>query len=154
MYVSKCIYADDNSAIALATQAAAIIQEKQNSQIFNNTFQNSDLFPQLKKPISLDVQNVPVRNLLQIMADITKQNMIISGSVNGNMTLRLHNIPWGQALSIILQTQGLAKQQIGNVLLIAPVIELACSCCSRIPSTTTIDRFGSFTIYFNTHSIW
>lgn len=116
--------ADDDSAITLATQTAAIIQEKQNTQIFNTTLHNSDLFAQLKKPISLNVQNVPVRNLLQIMADVTKQNIIISGTVTGNITLRLHNVPWGQALSVILQTQGLTKQQIGNVIFIAPMTEI------------------------------
>lgn len=122
---STCFASDENSAIALASQTAALLQQKQSSQLFNTSFQNDALLPELKKSISLDVQNIPVRNLLQLMADLTKQNMIISSTVTGNITLRLHNIPWVQALTVILQTQGLAKQQIGNVIVIAPVAEIA-----------------------------
>lgn len=125
LYLSQTYATDDSSAIALAQQATAIIQQKQNLQLLNQTLPNSDLFPQFNKHIALDVQNVPVRNLLQHMAQLTQQNMIISGSVNGNITLHLKNISWGQALSVILQTQALTKQQIGNVILIAPVAEIA-----------------------------
>lgn len=124
LYCSQCHATDDSSTIALAQQTAALLQQKQNLQLLNQSLPNSDLFPQFKKSISLDVQNVPVRNLLQHMAELTQQNMIISGSINGNITLHLKNISWGQALSVILQTQALTKQQIGNVILIAPVAEI------------------------------
>ncbi len=125
MYFPSIYATDDSSTITLAKQTTAILQQKQNAQIFHPSFNENDLSPLLKKPISLDVQNVPVRNLLQHLADLTQQNMIINGTVNGNITLHLNNISWAQALSVILQTQGLAKQQLGNVILIAPIAEIA-----------------------------
>ena len=75
--------------------------------------------------LSLNFQNVEVRALLQVIADFTNLNIITSDSVNGNLTLRLKDVPWDQALDIILQAKGLDMRKNGNVILIAPKDELA-----------------------------
>jgi type IV pilus assembly protein PilQ len=75
--------------------------------------------------LSLNFQNVEVRAVLQVIADFTGLNIITSDSVAGNLTLRLKDIPWDQALDIIMQTKGLDMRKNGNVVLIAPREELA-----------------------------
>ncbi len=76
------------------------------------------------KRISLNFQDISIRSVLQLLADFTHTNMVVSDSVNGNMTLRLEDVPWDQALNIIMSTRGLDKRQMGNVMLIAPKSEL------------------------------
>ena len=75
--------------------------------------------------LSLNFQNIEIRSLLQIIADFSDFNVVTSDTVQGSVTLRLKNVPWDQALDIILQSKGLDKRRSGNVLLIAPKEELA-----------------------------
>ncbi len=75
--------------------------------------------------LSLNFQNIEVRAVLQLIADFTGVNMVTSDAVTGNVTLRLKNVPWDQALDIILKTKGLDKRQKGNVMLVAPTADLA-----------------------------
>ncbi len=75
--------------------------------------------------LSLNFQNVEIRNVLQVIADFTGLNIIASDSVNGSITLRLKDVPWDQALDIILQTRNLTMKREGNVVLISPSDELA-----------------------------
>jgi type IV pilus assembly protein PilQ len=75
--------------------------------------------------LSLNFQNIEVRAVLQLIADFTGINMVTSDTVSGNLTLRLKNVPWDQALDIVLKTKGLAKRVSGNVMLIAPTEEIA-----------------------------
>jgi type IV pilus assembly protein PilQ len=75
--------------------------------------------------ISLSFQSVDIRSLLQIIADVAGTNMIVSDSVNGQIAMRLQNVPWDQALDIILRTKGLGMRRQGNVMLVAPVDEIA-----------------------------
>jgi type IV pilus assembly protein PilQ len=75
--------------------------------------------------LSLNFQNVEVRAVLQVIADFTGLNIITSDTVTGNLTLRLKDVPWDQALDIMLQAKGLGKRQTGNVILIAPRDEIA-----------------------------
>lgn len=75
--------------------------------------------------LSLNFQSIEVRSLLQVIADFTGFNVVTSDSVTGTVTLRLKDVPWDQALDIILQAKGLDRRKIGNVLLIAPKDELA-----------------------------
>jgi type IV pilus assembly protein PilQ len=75
--------------------------------------------------LSLNFQNVEVRAVPQVIADFTGLNIITSDTVGGNLTLRLKDVPWDQALDIILQSKGLSKRKNGNVVLIAPTDELA-----------------------------
>lgn len=75
--------------------------------------------------ISLSFQSVEIRSLLQIIADVAGTNMVVSDSVNGEIAMRLQNVPWDQALDIILRTKGLGMRRQGNVMMIAPVAEIA-----------------------------
>ena len=75
--------------------------------------------------LSLNFQDIPVRAVLQLIADFTSLNVVVSDSVDGNLTLRLKNVPWDQALDIILKAKGLSKRESGNVLLVAPSEEIA-----------------------------
>lgn len=75
--------------------------------------------------LSLNFQNIDVRAVLQLIADFTGLNIVTSDTVQGNLTLRLKNVPWDQALDIILKSKGLAMRQIGNVIQIAPTEEVA-----------------------------
>ncbi len=75
--------------------------------------------------LSLNFQNIDVRSLLQVIADFTNFNIVTSDSVSGTVTLRLKDVPWDQALDIILQAKGLGMKRSGNVLQIAPKEELA-----------------------------
>lgn len=78
-----------------------------------------------QQPISLNFQDVPVRQLLQILAEENGLNLVASESVTGNITLRLENVPWERALETILRVKGLAKRIDGNILIVAPADELA-----------------------------
>jgi type IV pilus assembly protein PilQ len=75
--------------------------------------------------LSLNFQNIEVRALLQVIADFTNFNVVTSDTVTGNVTLRLKDVPWDQALDIIMQSKGLGVRKSGNVLWIAPKDELA-----------------------------
>jgi len=75
--------------------------------------------------LSLNFQDIEVRSVLQLLADFTGLNLVVSDSVEGNLTLRLKNVPWDQAMSIILKTKGLDQRKAGNVILIAPTDEIA-----------------------------
>jgi type IV pilus assembly protein PilQ len=75
--------------------------------------------------LTLNFQDIAVRAVLQLLADASGQNIVVSDSVNGSVTLRLQNVPWDQALAIILQTKGLGDRKEGNVILVAPQAELA-----------------------------
>jgi len=77
------------------------------------------------KKLSLNFQDIEVRSVLQLLADFTGLNIVVSDSVTGNLTLRLKNVPWDQALDIILRSKGLAKRRNGNVIFVAPQQELA-----------------------------
>jgi type IV pilus assembly protein PilQ len=82
-------------------------------------------FPYTGDKLSLNFQDIEVRSVLQLIADFTGLNLVASDTVNGSITLRLQNVPWDQALDLILKTKGLDKRQIGNVLLVAPADEIA-----------------------------
>lgn len=75
--------------------------------------------------LSLNFQKIEVRAVLQLLADVTEKNLVASDTVGGNVTLRLKNVPWDQALDIILKARGLGKRDIGNVMMVAPIEEIA-----------------------------
>ncbi len=75
--------------------------------------------------LSLNFQDIEVRSVLQLIADFTGTNIVVSDTVSGNLTLRLQNVPWDQALDIILKTKGLAMRKNGDVMLVAPSEEIA-----------------------------
>ena len=75
--------------------------------------------------LSLNFQNIEVRSVLQVIADFTGLNIITSDTVTGNLTLRLKDVPWDQAMDIIMQNKGLSMRKTGNVILVAPAEEVA-----------------------------
>jgi type IV pilus assembly protein PilQ len=75
--------------------------------------------------LTLNFQEIETRAVLQLLADASGQNIVVSDSVNGNVTLRLQNVPWDQALDIVLRTKGLDKRRQDNVIIVAPQEELA-----------------------------
>lgn len=74
--------------------------------------------------LSFDFQDIQVRSVLQLIANFTDSNLVVSDAVQGRITLRLQDVPWDQALDLILKAQGLGKRRIGNVLLVAPAQEI------------------------------
>ncbi len=76
------------------------------------------------KKLSLNFQDIEVRSVLQLLADFTDKNIVVSDSVKGNITLRLKDVPWDQALDIVLESKGLAMRNNGNVIWVAPAVEL------------------------------
>lgn len=85
----------------------------------------ADAFTYTGEKLSLNFQDIEVRSVLQLIADFTDLNLVASDTVQGSITLRLQNVPWDQALDLVLKTKGLDKRQVGNVLLVAPADEIA-----------------------------
>lgn len=85
----------------------------------------ADTFMYTGEKLSLNFQDIEVRSVLQLIADFTSLNLVASDTVSGRITLRLQNVPWDQALDLVLKTKRLDKRQIGNVLLVAPADEIA-----------------------------
>jgi type IV pilus assembly protein PilQ len=81
-------------------------------------------FPYTGNKLSLNFQNIEVRNVLQVLADFTEFNLITTEAVGGNITLRLNDVPWDQALDLILKSKGLGQRKSGNVVWIAPTAEI------------------------------
>ncbi len=105
--------ADDQYVINIKPLTQQELEEKKNEFAF------------VGDRLSLNFQNIPVRNVLQLIADFTQLNLVASDTVTGSITLRLDNVPWDQALDIVLKTKGLDKRQMGNVLMVAPAAEIA-----------------------------
>ncbi len=89
--------------------------------------------------LSLNFQNTDVRSVLQVIADFTGKNIITSDSVSGNLTLMLKDVPWDQAFDIILQSKGLGKREIGNVIWVAPKDELLAQEKAELESKRSIE---------------
>lgn len=87
--------------------------------------QKNERFSFVGEKLSLNFQDIEVRKVLEIIADFTELNLVASDTVSGNITLRLENVPWDQALELVLKSKGLDKRQSGNVLLVAPAAEIA-----------------------------
>ncbi len=100
-------------AVAVAPEEADIVE-----QLFENRNYDGDR-------VTFNFQDIPVRSVLQLIADVSDLNIVVSDSVTGNVTLRLTNVPWDQALDLVLDTKNLDKRQNGNVIWIAPAGEIA-----------------------------
>ena len=94
------------------------------------------------KQISLNFQDVPVRTILQIIADYNDMNLVTTDSVAGNMTIRLDGVPWDQALEMILKIRGLGKRMEGNILLVAPADELAVREAQELKAQQEVDKLA------------
>ncbi len=108
-------YQADNVYTIEIAQITKIEEEKRRKNKFGFTGER----------LSLNFQDIEVRSVLQLLADFTGLNLVVSDSVEGNLTLRLKNVPWDQAMDIILKTKGLAQRKAGNVILVAPTDEIA-----------------------------
>ncbi|WP_341780803.1 type IV pilus secretin PilQ [Ectopseudomonas mendocina] len=89
------------------------------------THRKADRFAYSGEKLSLNFQDIDVRSVLQLIADFTDLNLVASDTVRGNITLRLQNVPWDQALDLVLKTKGLDQRKVGNVLMVAPADEIA-----------------------------
>ena len=89
--------------------------------------------------LSLNFQNIEVRSVLQVIADFTGLNIITSDSVTGNLTLRLKDVPWDQAMDIIMKNKGLTMRKTGNVILVAPAEEVAAKDKAQLEAMQAID---------------
>ncbi len=98
--------------------------------------------------LSLNFQDIEVRSVLQLIADFTGLNLVASDSVAGKITIRLQNVPWDQALDIILKTKGLGKRQNSNVILIAPAEELAAREKIEIQSNRQAEQLAPLSTQF------
>jgi type IV pilus assembly protein PilQ len=111
--------AASNSRAVGATSAAAVATTAQASA------QASAERSYGGRPVTFNFQDVPVRTVLQLIAELSDLNIVASDSVTGNVTLRLINVPWDQALDIVLQAKSLDKRRSGNVVWVAPQSEIA-----------------------------
>ncbi|MFC6670217.1 type IV pilus secretin PilQ [Marinobacterium aestuariivivens] len=84
-----------------------------------------DRFPYTGEKIDLNFQSVEIRSVLQIIAEVAEMNLVVGDEVGGNITLRLKNVPWDQALDLVLKTNGLAKREVGNVMLVGSASTIA-----------------------------
>ncbi|HBD10959.1 MAG TPA: type IV pilus secretin PilQ, partial [Porticoccaceae bacterium] len=105
--------ADDQYVVSIKKLTREELEEKKSQ------------FEFVGEKLSLNFQDIEVRSVLQLIADFTELNLVASDTVTGNITLRLENVPWDQALEIVLKAKGLDKRQEGNVLLVAPAVEIA-----------------------------
>ncbi len=108
-------YQSDNQFTVEIRETTKEEQEQRKKQEFGYTGER----------LSLNFQDIEVRSVLQLLADFTGINIVVSDTVSGSLTLRMQNVPWDQALDIVLKTKGLAKRDNGNVMLIAPSEEIA-----------------------------
>lgn len=123
----------DKARLVIATLDSFTYSYQQVDQVFHLVVQKSAADQQqsaataqyVGRAISLNFQDIPVRTVLQIIADYNGFNLVTSDSVTGNITLRLDGTPWDQALDIVLKVRGLDKRMDGNILMIAPSDELA-----------------------------
>ncbi|MFK7829631.1 MAG: type IV pilus secretin PilQ [Congregibacter sp.] len=105
--------ADNEYVVSIKPLTAKEVEERRNE------------FAYVGERISLNFQDIEVRAVLQLIADFTELNLVASDTVDGRITLRLKNVPWDQALELVLKTKGLDKRQVGNVLMVAPAAEIA-----------------------------
>lgn len=104
------------SAYQLGSQTMISVRHEAANAVAENPMQS--------KRLSMDFQNISVRDALQVIADFTHQNIVVSNSVTGTVSIRLKNEPWEEAFKVILESQGLAVKHIGNILWVAPANQI------------------------------
>lgn len=111
-------YQSGNDLIIEVSEVAAITQEAEEVEFFQDkTYEGTR--------VTFNFQDIPVRSVLQLIADVSDLNIVVADNVSGNLTLRLTNVPWDQALQIILDARNLDKRENGNVIWIAPAADIA-----------------------------
>ncbi len=119
---------------SIVTLAVTPLSKEEVEQSKNTTYAG--------KPISLDFQDVPVRQVLQIIAQVNGFNLVTTDTVNGNVTISLSGVPWDQALDMILKIRGLDKRLEGNILLIAPTEELTARETQQLQSKQQVQNLA------------
>jgi len=122
---------EENGIITLAVTP---LSQEEVQQSKNTTYEG--------KPISLDFQDVPVRQVLQIIAQVNGFNLVTTDTVSGNVTISLSGVPWDQALDMILKIRGLDKRLEGNILLIAPTEELSARETQQLQSKQQVQNLA------------
>jgi len=107
--------------------------------------QNIDTTPIKNNLLSFDFQDIEIRTLLQLIANNSNLNFIISDTVKGNITLTLKNVTWQQALNIVLQSHGLASHHVGNVMYISTIEEITSNETKQLQSDETLSSLGPLT---------
>lgn len=123
---------DDNGVVTIAVTP---LTKEEVQQAKNTTYEG--------KPISLDFQDVPVRQVLQIIAQVNGFNLVTTDTVSGNVTISLSGVPWDQALDMILKIRGLDKRLEGNILLIAPTEELTARETQQLQSKQQVQNLAT-----------
>jgi len=103
--------------LKLASKTAALVEELEVKFFEDKTYEGTK--------VTFNFQDIPVRSVLQLIADVSNLNIVVADSVQGNLTLRLTNVPWDQALDIIMDARNLDKRENGNVIWIGPTAEIA-----------------------------
>ncbi|TMO55436.1 type IV pilus secretin PilQ family protein [Pseudoalteromonas phenolica] len=122
----------NKSRLVIEPNSAFVFKYEQLDNIFTLTIEKDNKtkkFGEEKvyqgEPITLNFQDIPIRSVLQIIADTNNFNLVTSDSVSGNITLRLEGTPWDQALDVVLRVKGLDKRTEGSILMVAPAEEIA-----------------------------
>ncbi len=111
-------YQSGNDLIIEVSEVKATREEAQDVEFFQDRSYTGDR-------VTFNFQDIPVRSVLQLIADVSDLNIVVADNVSGNLTLRLTNVPWDQALDIILDARNLDKRENGNVIWIAPTADIA-----------------------------
>lgn len=112
----------DGEAYIVEVNPVAVQAADENPDAIDQLFENRDY---TGDQVTFNFQDIPVRSVLQLIADVSDLNIVVSDSVSGNVTLRLTNVPWDQALDLVLDTKNLDKRKNGNVIWVAPAGEIA-----------------------------
>jgi type IV pilus assembly protein PilQ len=142
---------DANTRVVVSTTGSFTYDHQQIDNIFTMSLakasETNDILGSSKiykgKPISLNFQDIPVRTVLQIIADYNDFNLVTSDSITGSITLRLDGTPWDQALDIVLKVKGLDKRMEGNILMVAPSEELAAREAKELQAKQQVEKLES-----------
>ncbi len=98
------------------------------------------------KKVSFEFKDIDIHNLLRIIAEISKKNLVVADDVAGRITIRLRNVPWDQALDLILRTKGLGMEDLGNIIRVAPLATLEAEAKARLERTTAARKSAELTL--------
>src|SRR5206468_4454773 len=92
------------------------------------------------KKVSFEFKDIDIHNLLRIIAEVSKKNIVVADDVQGKVTIRLRNVPWDQALELILRSKGLGKEEFGNIIRVAPLKTLEDEAALRLKRQESLKK--------------
>ncbi|WP_162846767.1 type IV pilus secretin PilQ [Marinicella litoralis] len=113
----------DKMAYQTGNMYTVEVKEKSKTNVDKTTLLDSEIV-YVGNLVSFNFQDIPVRSVIQLIADASQLNIVVADTVNGNVTLRLNNVPWDQALDIVLQSKQLDQRRTGDVIWVAPASEI------------------------------